>query len=1460
MIDKQKYLLLFFAFLLAISKSYGQPDCYFEHFSTIDGLPQFTINDIVQDNKGFIWLATYDGLSKFDGYEFHNYKAQSGDSIQMKSNRVDKVHVDKYNRIWMESTGEEVHCFNPKTEKFWGLTADIYTGTKPFILSKIQVLPSGKVWLLSNQDGCICIVDSLFNSMTFDPTKNDISDGNVNQVYEDKVGNSWLLTAKGLTFLSANKNGRRTFYFSGQNKDELVHAFYSVLELENEIWFGTDEGVMLRYLKIENVFIPLQIQAGSRITAIEQLDLNTIFFATQHNGFYTYNTQSRKLSEFNHRNVKGFQTANISITHVAKAQKIWFSNNNLGIYQLDLSTRKLDYYFVETDDVSIASFPSKAFILTDKNNQLWVHPHGGGFSFYDEKANQLKPFYNVPFSDKAKFSNMLHSGYFDRQGNLWLGTRSHGLEKIVFNKNYFNTIKVEPNSNTLFANSIRVLFCDNHQNLWVSSKDNKVYIYNSDFEKIGCLSPDGNLNESKSWPNTVYTIFQDSKGAVWLGTRGAGLYQFKPTNNLYSFRVEHYQNDAQHKYSISDNNIYSIYEDKQQRLWIATFGGGLNLVENTDRQTRFIHRDNRLSSYPVGKASKVRIITEDHQGHICVGTTDCLIMFNSNFESEGEIDFRVIQRVPGNENSLSNNDVIDIQITKARQMFLATSGGGLNLATLFDNEGFPYAFKAYTKERGMPSDVIVSITEDYAGKLWVGCENALCRFDPKNEYFEVFTDVGRLLKDNSFSEATKCLCKSGKLILGYSNGMVTFFPEEIKTDYYQPYLALSNFQIFNKKIMVNSNSLLKTDIDDCSGLILNHKQNFFSIEYAALDFINPRNIQYEYKLEGLDQVWYQAGTKRIANYTNVPKGEYQFKVRSTNGDGVWVENERILPIVIKPSFWETPFAYALYFLIFAFVIFLIDYNLLTIYRLKSKVVLEKKMSDMKQKFFVDISHEIRTPLTMITAPVEYMLNDVRTPEPMKKQLSFIHQNSNRMLRLVNQILDMRKLEDIKLKIQELDIAPIIYEIFNGFTELAKENQIDFQFKNRTLNDKIWADKDSLEKIVINLLSNAFKYTPKGKSITMELAADEKSVTIKVSDKGTGISKDKQKKLFVRFMSFNDDPNKPSTGIGLALVKELADKHSASVSVESEAGKGSCFAVSFKKGNSHFNENVEFVHLNYEKEKTKQIENKASVSNANERSIKPKVLLVEDETDLRNFIKSILNDEYEIVEADNGYAGYELAITHQPDFIISDIMMPRMDGIELLKKIRNDINTSHIPLILLTAKTNIESKLDGLNYGADDYIIKPFSVPYFKTRISNLIEQRKRLQMIFSKAISVTGIEYYPKPCLISNQDEDIMEKVMTIIEGNMENVNFTVEELALTVGINRTTFQNKIKSLTGFSPVEFIRDIRLKRAAQLIAETSLLIKEISYMTGFTDTRYFGKCFKVKYGVTPLEYRNKEKVK
>jgi len=1462
----RKYYFIILLLSLPIIKIVSEPSCHFRHYSTEDGLPQFTIMDMLQDKNEFMWFGTWDGLSKFDGYRFRNYKVRSGDTFYLNSNRIEKLFEDKYGRIWFQTYDKEVHCFDQGTKKFWGTQLAKNIQNKPFKATRIETKPSGNVWLFSEGDGCILVNDSLFNTDFFNIENKNLKGTTVFTALEDQQKNTWLLTDNGLSCVN-RKRSDITYYFSeNESKDSKEwQSFYSAIDMGKFIFFGSQNGRLWKYEKQNGKFLLIRTPVLSSIKRIVQGGNNQLILITENQGFVLFDLNNNKLEVFNSGNLPEMKSDKIFETFILKSRYFWFDTNDLGIYRFDLQTKNFKYFRVKTDDVTTTSFPPSALVFEDIAGRTWVQPKGGGFSLFNPSTEQLEPFFNDKTLPNWRFSNILHSAYSDKQGNLWICTRSHGLEKVVFDKNFFKKTEINTQVNSAGANEVRAVFEDAALNLWVSTKDCRLNIYDKYKKNIGKLSTSGIITKDAIMPAVVYCVMQDKDKNIWLGTRGDGVYRLKKKPTGKDYLVEHFKKNVSDVYSLSENSIYSIFQDSKGKIWIGTYGGGLNLVQSQPSgEVFFINHRNNLKNFPIDAAYRIRFITENKFGNICIGSTGGLVMFSSQFDTPENIRFKTYVHVPGNNKSLSNNDVHGFCNTQNGKMFIVTFGGGLNKVVEVDKNGFPTRFKSYTITDGLPSDITLALVEDKFGKLWISSENNLSKFDPQKEVFENFAEIKRILSVNNFSEASVCKLRSNELVFGFSDGIISFVPQQSIDNRFKPYIAFSNLQLFNKNVEIGAeNSPLNSDINILKTLKLAHKQNFINIEYAALDYVDPENILYAYKLDGFDLDWNYVQKQRIANFTNLPKGKYVFRVKSTNSEGIWVNNERTLDIEVLPSFWETLWAYLLYTLLFIGLIYLTVRILYTFYRLRANVTLEKKMSEMKLRFFTDISHEIRTPLTMITAPVDFLMNDKKTSDDTKKHLKTISQNTNRMLRLVNQILDFRKIQFLHLKVQEVEVASFVEEICDTFTEIADEQKTKFKFINNSGEEKIWVDPDCLEKIVMNLLSNAFKYTPPGKSIQVTLKSDEKYVSIEVKDHGKGVPKDKQKSLFVRFASFNEDKSKPSTGIGLSMVKDLADKHSAKISVESEEGKGSSFTVSFLRGIAHFDKNVEIL-VGGAMEKTTN-ESVVQLKNTEDEThdISPKnetdlsVLIVEDDNDLREFIKNIIETEYVIYEAVDGQDGWEKAQKFCPDFIVSDIMMPRMDGIELLQKLKNNINTSHIPVVLLTAKTTIESKLEGLSYGADDYITKPFSVPYFQARIANLISQRQQLQEIFRTGISPQGsMEFSPQPYIITSLDEIVMKKMIDYIEENMETGEFSVEDICQYVNMSRSAFFKKVKSLTGQAPVEFIRDFRLKRATQILTSGDCMVKEVSFLVGITDVRYFTRCFKIKYGMTPLEYRNR----
>ncbi|GAB6011396.1 hybrid sensor histidine kinase/response regulator transcription factor [Viscerimonas tarda] len=1435
---------------------------YFEHYSIEEGLPQYTIMEIIQDHKGFMWFATWDGFSKFDGYRFKNYKVQSGDTYYMKSNRIENLCEDKYGNIWLKSYDGEAHCFDPHTETFKGIQSIPGYENYPFQLSQIKVQPSGKVWLLSLQNGCICITDSLFSAKVYNAPKGQLKGNSVHLVHEDKNSNSWILTDNGLCLVRSGQDETLPFFFDNKLGNE-NQSFFSAIEFDKEIWFGSNKGRIWKYIKSTGKFSLLETPTSSDITGFQAIQGGELVISTSNDGFLTYNQADDTFLKYNSANTKELKNNHVVLLYFDKLQQLWFETDELGIYKFDTQNKQITYFHAKVEDITPASItPPIPMVIEDIYGHIWVHPKGGGFSQYDKYNNSLLPFYNNQSSPDWRFSNVLHTAYSDKQGNLWLSTHTHGLEKVIFDVDYFKIIPINPHAKSPTANDVRAVLQDKDNNIWIATKNNYLSVYDEKYNLIGCFTSAGSISGEQPFLGPVYCMIQDNKGDIWLGTKGEGVFRIQKTTNPKQYQIEQFKKSTNDIYSISDNAIYSIFQDSKGNIWVGTFGNGLNLVKTDgEKKTVFINHRNLLKNYPIETGYRVRFISENKYGNISVGTTAGLIMFSSTFSMPDDIEYKYYTRSPSQKESLSSNDVHGICNTKNGDMFIATFGGGINKVTEYDPKGFPLKFKAYTVKDGLPSDVCLAILEDEKGKLWVSVENSLSKFDPETENFETFAGIKRQMSTSNFSEASVFRLSNNDLVFGLSNGILTFSPAKVKNNDFRPYIAFSDFRLFNQPVAIGKkDSPLERSIEDIDELVLKHNQNSFSIEYTALDFNFPDNILYAYKLEGFDNDWIYAQKRRIANYTNIPKGEYVFRVKSSNSEGIWVENERSLPVKVLPSFWETPWAIFLYIVLSLGLIFLSVHLLSIFYQLKNNVEIEKQLSEMKLRFFTDISHEIRTPLTMITAPVDYLLSEKDTPEKMKTQLNLVSQNTNRILRLVNQILDFRKMQHFQLKIQETDLGAFVESISKTFDEEVRKHRINFKFVNQAKAEKVWVDRDCIEKIVMNLLSNAFKYTPDEKTIEMTVKGNEKQLSIEVKDEGCGISKEKQKSLFTRFASFNEDKSKPSTGIGLFLVKDLLNKHGGKITVDSELGKGSLFVVSFPRGLNHFDDTTEIIAPDSQPEDKNELPEPVAETELTEQQEtpekKPKILVVEDDADLRTFIKTLLEQDYIVVEAEDGIAGLEKTKKTSPDFVVSDVMMPRMNGIELLQKLKEDITTSHIPVVLLTAKATIESKLEGLTYGADDYITKPFSVPYFRARINNLIEQRKRLQVIYRTQLTTSSnIEFEPQPFVITSQDEILMKKAIDIIEKNMDNSEFTVEELSSSVGMSRSVFFDKVKSLTGLAPLEFIRDIKLKRAAQLLASGEFMVKEASFMIGFSDTKYFGKCFKSKYGVTAHEYKN-----
>lgn len=1462
--------------LLSITVS-AQLKCSFRHYSSEDGLSQNTVMNMLQDHKGLIWLATWDGINKFDGYNFKTYKARQGNLISLTNNRVDYMKEDSYGYIWVLTYDNRAHRFDPGTETFEQVPAS-GEGSDVNIKS-IEVMPEGSVWLLTENEGAIRVVTDK-ETRKLATQMYSLQSGlfpcqKVFKVCQDSSGNEWLLTDNGLAMV---KPGVKTpvsyFIETKETRSEMKQLFYSFCEHGNEIFFGSDKGRLWRYQKNGGRFQLLELPAKENIIGVNSLPGDEIVATTQSAGFYVYNLKTKRITPYTKETHRELADAAIMSTYVDKHYELWLELNRRGeVCHFNPRTKRLKREVLFTEPGNAARSEPAFHIHEDVNGRLWVHPYGGGFSYFDREKNELIPFYNRLGSPDWKFSNKLHSTMSDRQGNLWLCSHSKGLEKITFVNNEFSLVTPRPHDYESLSNEVRALFEDSNGDIWASVKEGMLRVYNSKGIYQGYLTENGTISKNGvPIRGVVYCIMQDKKGRVWIATKGDGLVCAEKKGEGYS--LTRYKYDADDIYSLSNNDVYCAYEDGKGRIWVATFGGGLNYIErNKDGKLIFINHRNNLKGYPIDRCHRVRHITSDKQGHIWVGTTTGALCFDENFTNPEEVVFSHYSRVPSDANSLSNNDVHWIIATKEKELFLATFGGGLNKLMLMKGPK-EAEFKSYTVKDGAPSDVMLSIQEDNNGNLWISTENGLSKFTPSTEKFENY-DEGRFDLSTRFDEGASAKSRNNRIFFGTSNGILSFIPDSVRKSTYVPSLIFSKLAIASVEVVPGEEaSVLRKGLDDTEQLLLSHRENIFTIQYAALDMVKPENIKYAYMLDGFDEGWNYVDKQRTATYTNLPKGDYVLRVKSTNSEGVWVDNERRLLITILPSFWETPWAYLLYVLLFTIIILITVYILFTIYRLKHEVSVEQQVSDIKLRFFTNISHELRTPLTLIAGPVEYVLKNTNLPDDAREQLQVVERNTDRMLRLVNQILDFRKIQNRKMKmhVQELDIVPFVRRLMDNFEAMAEEHHIDFVFESEAKSIKLWVDEDKLEKIVFNLLSNAFKYTPQGKMITVFIHEDEKTVALGVQDQGIGIAENKKGSLFVRFENLMDRNlfNQNSSGIGLSLVKELVEMHKAKITVDSKLGEGSCFTVSFNKGKEHYDESVEFIlndsESSYSPMKVVEgnsvvLEESTAEENAPDDVQKETMLLVEDNLELRFFLRSIFSSQFRVIEAADGMEGWTKALNFVPDIIISDVMMPEKDGIELTKELRTNITTSHIPIVLLTAKVSIESKLEALELGADDYITKPFSSTYLQARVENLLTQRRKLQELYrDNLMNIPSSQEKESEVVqpeLSSNDRKFMDKLLELMEKNMDNGEMVVDDLVQELAVSRSVFFKKLKTLTGLAPIEFIKEMRVKRAAQLIETGEYNMTQISYMVGINDPRYFSKCFKQKFGMTPTEYKDKK---
>lgn len=1355
----------------------------------------------------------------------------------------------------------------------------------------------------------------------------DMNDGlSNNQIkcfLKDSHGFLWIGTMSGLN----RYDGYEMKEFKYDSKDTASIVGNTILNLfedpENNLWVQTNYGYSIynhttgNFSSNRQYFLEKYNLPGNDIENIVKDPEGNFWFINTGQGITKYNPKTKTSMLLKHAPADDNSLSTNYVSAVAPSADgaLWVAHRNGILEKLDRKTlavkeRKLTIYDKFNQELLFYA------LLVDSGDDLWVYLPFDSRGLFLYKTDEDEMFYFHKDSQRYKLNNNLARGLVEvNKGTLWAGMDHGGINMIDKQSLTVQYIQHDDEvEKSLAHNSINSMYKDNEGIVWVGTVKNGVNYYHESVMRFPHFKHHKSIKESLPYDD-INTFVEDKEGNLWMGTNGSGMlywnretgeykqYKHDPNNsnslssdiivsmfmdsrdNLWigtylgglnkfdgqKFTV--YKNDPRDNKSLADNSVWEIFEDSKGGIWLGTLSRGVEFFDPQKEEFRHFKEGNK--EIPI-HCNYISALAEDRYGNIWIGGGYGVDVINME-KGESTYFFHDSQ----NHQSLISNDILFILNDSKNRIWIGTSDG----LSLYNEEDS--TFLNISREDGLPNNTIITILEDDEGHLWLSTSNGLSnvildRTAKKDEDMIVSFrnyDEQDGLQSRAFNGNSACKLSTGELVFGGTKGFNLFHPHNLSRNEIAPEVVFTDFQLFNKSIeageRVNGRVLLNTSVLQGEEIVLRHDENVFSIQFAALNFLHSDKNNYKYKLEGFDKDWLTAdkNTRKIT-YTNLDPGNYNFRVIAANNDGVWNEKGANITVTVLAPYWKTPWAYIIYVVLIAVVLFFIRRFMINKERMHFQIEQERRdarrmheLDLMKIKFFTNVSHEFRTPLSLILAPIEKLLHQ-KDNDGQQKQYQMIHRNARRLLNLVNQLLDFRKLEveGIRLYLSEGDIISFIKEMVFSFVDLSDKKNIELTFESNTPVLQASFDMDKLEKILFNLLSNAFKFTPEGGKITVNVSCFDndssseglKILNIKVQDTGIGIAKEKAEKVFERFFR-NDMPGSmvnQGSGIGLSITKEFVKIHGGDIALESEVGKGSCFSVTIPI-QEITTEKIKRTTATVATPKDEEIfpsevKDETLVQDGIEKA--PLVLLVEDNEDFRFYLKDNLGVHFTIIEAQNGNEGWQKALANMPDLIVSDLMMPQMDGMEFCKKIKADPRTSHIPLVLLTASSADEQKLKGLKIGANDYITKPFNFEILLTRLENLIEQRKALQKVLEKKISIHTSEIE-----IVSMDDKLIQKAIKIVEENLSNSDFTVEDLSKEIGMSRVHLYKKLVALTGKSPIEFIRNIRIQRAAQFLEKSQLSVAEVAYKVGFNNRKYFTKYFKSEFNVLPSMYlSNKQK--
>ncbi|MES2516681.1 MAG: response regulator [Bacteroidota bacterium] len=1355
----------FIIFYLVIFPAFAQ-EKHWQELTIADGLSQGMIYDLKQDSHGFMWVATRDGLNRYDGHNFKIFTHDPYNDFSISGNTCTALLIDSKERLWVVTEAEGLNLYDNKTQRFY----------------KINVKVKSKV-------------------------------GNVNMtsIDEDPEGNIWVGTYQGEVFKIALNNSLQNGFPTQADFTDLVevsHVFLS--SCHNIITSCTFDATGNVYIcDTDDIFVINGKNANNTPTRLHNISAKTPYFY------------------FHEKDNKG---------------RFWITQNPLTIVcWKDKTLKTIKILGNKRGDLRIKLIATGKFLIAS-GDYFWMMTPDELFRQENLSAQNAL----IPMPENYSLATTFLE---DHNGNIWLGTNGYGLRKFNPHTKQFRAY--------LPTISLLNLYQDRQERIYILENSN-YYLFDRLTNTQKKITDNVNLwNPNFQSATTRYTSFdliQDKNDNFWVATTEISKEKIRYCLLKYNKDwqlLKIYPLPKLMEFMISGTKMV---EDFTGKIWVTGYNSKFLCFNPADGKSQVFDYAFLDKNNPSLKESTV--IYKDYAGTFWIGTKAGLIkVVNCQIKPH----FSLFSNSKTNRQSLSNNYVssmIDDPYQPQHYLWVTTKGGGLERMDKLKG-----TFEHFTEAEGLSNKVVYGILEDGHKKLWMSTNRGLSQFNPKTFIFKNYTKADGL-QDDEFNTNSYFKGPSGEMLFGGLNGLNIFRDTDIKSNNTKPIVKIVGLKINNKDVVANDeNGILSTAIEHSKAITLAHDQNQISFELAVMDLTNPAQNRYRYQLEGIDDEWVENGTNRFVNFSQVPSGDYDLQISgSTNGE-IW-SIPVVLQIRISPPFYRTWWAYLFYFGILCMIGYWWYRSQTQRLLLQQKLVFEQKETErleeldgLKTHFFANISHEFRTPLTLILGSAERLSNLENA------DVSMIQRNGQRLLGLINQLLDLSKLEAKQLKpeIQHEDLGKFLRTTTAAFGSLAESRKINFQLDLFADVYMAYFDADKLEKILTNLLANAFKFTDNGGSVKFESRINFDSVLqIIISDTGIGIASTQLPHIFNRFYQANSQTKRPyeGTGIGLSLVKELVETLKGSIEVESNLGKGTLFSLQLPIDKWTWKDFL--VEKNQKEIIDKQplayIQDlPVSLQPSNEiiqQSISENLLLlVDDNADIRAFLRSIFEEEYQIIEAKDGMEGLEKAREFTPDLIISDLMMPRMDGFEFCQLLKKDEKTSHIPVIMLSAKATLKDRIEGLKFGADEYLSKPFNQQEIKVRVQNLIQQRERLRQFYGQRV----VELKAESTSNFTLEDTFLLKAKVVVEQNLNNSKFNVEKFSEEMNLSPSQLRRKLKALTNQNSVEFIREIRLQKAFELLLERTMMVNEVAFQVGFESVSYFTRAFQERFGVFPSHY-------